>query len=119
MKKLFFSHWPNGDYVNPDKDSNWERRIPLAERVILLYPDAIGLGFRSIENQVFRLKKTWAYVYVINGRRREFPLNKSVLRQLRLRRFLERWMIGEIVATFLFVGVTPVLLIVDWARGCR
>ena len=119
MKTLFFSRWPHGSYVNADKDSHWDERVPLVDEIVLLYPDAIGLRFRSIEKRVFRLKKTWTSVRVLNGRRREFPLSNAALRQLHLRRFLERWMIGEIVATLLFVVATPLLFTVDWVRGRR
>src|SRR4051794_26666193 len=43
---------------------------PDAEEVVLLYPDAIGLGFAQIERHLPQA----ATVRVLNGRRREFIL---------------------------------------------
>jgi hypothetical protein len=119
MKMLFLAHWPDGDYMNVDQDSNWRERVLSADIVILLYPDAIGLGFRGLEFRLFSLKRTWTAVRIINGRKREFLLNPSILLRLYLRRFLERWMLVETLAIFLFLIATPILLMVDWVEGHR
>jgi hypothetical protein len=119
MKKQFKSRWPDGDYVNAEKDPNWKLRIPSADQVILIFPDAIGLGFRHIESQVFKLKKTLISVHVLNGRRREFILDHPTRWHLYLRRFLERGMFGEALTVLIFLMITPVLLAVDWTKGHR
>ncbi|MGA2462951.1 MAG: hypothetical protein ABSH06_01165 [Thermodesulfobacteriota bacterium] len=119
MKTLFFNHWPKGDYINADKDPNWFLWVSSADQVVLLYPDAIGLGFRHIESQVFKLKKTLISVHVLNGRRREFILDHPTRWHLYLRRFLERGMFGEALTVLIFLMITPVLLAVDWTKGHR
>ena len=119
MKGLFRSRWPEGDYVNADSDPQWYRRVPSANPVILLYPDAIGLGFQAVESRVLGLKKDRAAVHVLNGRRREYPFSRRMRGRLYFHRFLERWMIGEILMTFLFLLVTPVLLLRDWTARRR
>ena len=117
MKQLFFKCCTDGDYVNADKDPEWYKRIASADQLILLYPDSIGLGFRQIESQAFRFKQPWVSVHVINGRKRKFLLTGSTLRRLYLRRFLERWMIGEMMATLFFLILTPILALLDWMRN--
>ena len=69
-------------------------------KIILLYPDSIGLGWRKIEN---RLKAQTQDLTVLNGRRRVFELTPSVHRQLLLRRFLEM--------TFLHVLVVKLFVV--------
>lgn len=117
MKLLFFKCCTGGDYVNVDKDPEWNKRVTSADQLILLYPDAIGLGFRQIESQAFKFKQPWVSVHAINGRRRKFLLTRSTLWRLYLRRFLERWMIGEMMATLLFLILTPILIFLDWMKG--
>lgn len=119
MQALFSAFWPGGDFVNVNNDPDWHRQVPSADTVIFLYPDAIGLGFRPIESQIFKTKKTSAAVRVLNGRKREFLLSRSVRWRLYMRRFLERWMLGEILALVIFLLATPVLLIPDLVRGRR
>lgn len=117
MKSLFLGHFPNGIYINADKDSEWESHISSADTVFLLYPDSIGVGFSKLESIVFKKRKIWAAVRILNGRKREFLLDKSTRRQLHLRRFLERWMLGESLAMAFFVVITPFILMFDWVRG--
>lgn len=69
--------------------------------VVLLYQDAIGLGWSKLEKLCLKHAQT---VMVINGRRRKFQLTRSTRRKLLLRRFLE--------ITFLLEMLTaPVLLL--------
>jgi hypothetical protein len=118
MKARFFEVWPDGIFVSANQ-ANWRDHLADADTIVLLYPDAIGLGFRQLEKQVFKTKKKWAAVRVLNGRRRQFLLNASVRRQLLWRRFLERSMLAEFVAIVPFVILTSLLWIFDWARGHR
>lgn len=57
--------------------------IPSADVVVILYPDAIGQGFASVESDVARLKRDRAEIRVLNGRRRDFPLSPVKLTGLR------------------------------------
>jgi SAM-dependent methyltransferase len=73
------------------------------DKVVLLYPDAIGQGFEEIEAVVQGLEE----VYVINGRKRVFRLTPGILKELRARRRLEKYFILEIITSltlpFLFL----------------
>ena len=117
MQQLFAEHYPGGAYINIDQESKWQKAVLKADEVILLYPDAIGLGFARVEREVKRLLQPWAGLRALNGRRRSFRVNAITLLGLRLRRFLERSMLGEVLATLAFLLVTPLLAVKDWARG--
>jgi hypothetical protein len=118
MKALFDERWPGGDFVRIDGRGEWNGLLSGAGMVVLLYPDAIGLGFGEVENQVEKLKAEGTPVMVLNGRHREFVLDRPRRRRLRLRRFLERTMAGEFAALVPFVVATPLLLL-DRVRGRR
>lgn len=117
MRTLFGEHYPDGEFINIDKESGWRAAVPRADEVVLLYPDAIGLGFARWEREVKRLLKLWAGMRVINGRRRTFRLGASTLLGLRLRRIMERGMLGEVLAIFVFLLATPLLAVKDWWKG--
>lgn len=117
MKTLFFEQWPTGIFVNADNSPDWMNHISRADTVILLYPDAIGQGFRHIEDTVRKIKKPGAAMRVLNGRRRKFLLNRSVQMSLRLRRLLERLMLLELLVMVPFIIITPFLAIFDRAKG--
>lgn len=71
----------------PDSKAVLLKDIPhTAEEVILLFPDAIGLGFNSLEK---KCKDRFKRIMVLNGRKRQFILNDTMKRKLLLRRFLE------------------------------
>jgi len=99
MRTLFAERYPDG---------RLEGGVPAgdADTIVLLYPDAIGLGFGAIERRLPR----GARIVVLNGRRREFPLDRRTRAALRKRRLLERTMLGV---------ATPVLLAADLVRGRR
>ena len=119
MRKLFAERYPHGRFVNADEQRDWGAQVAAADAVVLLYPDAIGIGFSAIETIVKKQKKDWATVRVLNGRRRDFIWRPRVVRQLRLRRFLERSMLGEALAIIIFAAVTPFFLVSDLVRGRR
>jgi hypothetical protein len=77
------------------------------------------LGFAAIESEIARLKKPWAGVRVLNGRRRDFLLTDATRRRLRRRRFLERTMIVEFAVMVAMLLVTPFLIGADFVRGRR
>jgi len=119
MKSLFDSQYPGVPFVNVQQDDSWRDLAGGADILVLLYPDAIGLGFTQLEEDVWRLKPGWAEVRVLNGRHRDFLLNRTTLRALRARRWIERLMLMEFLMAAIFVCVTPLLLIVDFVRGRR
>lgn len=87
-----------------------------ADEVVLLWPDGNGYGWAPIEA---RLLFQRARVSVLNGRQRYFPLTfKSWLGCLP-RRFMERFWIGEMVFTAVFLAMTPFLVGKDLVKGRR
>lgn len=117
MRALFNEHYPEGDFFNIDQENDWRAAVGQADKVVLLYPDAIGLGFSRWERETKGLLKPWAGMRVLNGRRRTFRLGASALLGLRLRRLVERAMLGEVLAIFVFLLATPILTVKDWWEG--
>lgn len=117
MRAYFAEAFPHGEFVEVDAAGAWKAVVAGADTVVLLYPDALGLGFRALEREVWSLKKTWASVRVLNGRRRFFLLDGPSRRALALRRAAEWSMVGEWFALAGFVVVTPLMLAWDWIRG--
>jgi len=105
MRALFAERHPEGVVASA---------VPAdAREIILLYPDAIGLGFRRLERSLPR----GVPVRVLNGRGREFVLDRRGRRALTLRRALERTLIVEGLALAALALATPPLLLFDLARG--
>jgi len=119
MRELFVERYAEGTLVDVNREARWGEAVARADTVVLLYPDATGLGFRPLERQVLRAKKNWAAVRALNGRRRDFLLTPSSLAALRLRRTLERTMLAELLFLPVFLCVTPLLLVADLLRGRR
>lgn len=117
MEQLFHETWPDGRFVNVSKTKGWRREAADCETVVLLYPDAIGLGFGAIERQVLRNRRGRHRARVLNGRKRDFLLTPPVRRGLRLRRMLERTMAGELLFALVFLVTTPLMLSLDLVRG--
>lgn len=119
MRTLFAERYPQGRFVNADSDSAWRGQAAAAGTVVLLYPDATGLGFRRLERDVRGAARGGAVLRILNGRRRDFRLDRATLAALRLRRLLERLMLLELLAVAMFVLATPLLLARDWMVGRR
>ena len=109
MRALFAERYPEGTIGDAAAAAG-------AERVVLLYGDAIGLGWAPVERGLLR---GGAEVRVLNGRRRDFALDRATRLRLRLRRAAERSLAGEAVFTIAFVAATPFLLAFDLLRGRR
>jgi hypothetical protein len=90
-----------------------------AQRVVLLYPDAIGLGWSPVEREVRATAPPGTEIRVLNGRRRDFELDPRTRRQLAVRRVLEAGLVGEVIFSAAFLVATPILLAVDALRGRR
>lgn len=116
MRDLLDQRYPDAELVRYGEacDNN---KFQQADKLVLLYPDAIGLGFGSLEKEIFDLIDEATELHILNGRRRDFLLDKKVYRSLRLRRFLEKSMLGEFAFTLVFIAVTPFFLVIDWMRG--
>jgi hypothetical protein len=118
MRARLAEAWPAARFFDCGTEPDWEQAAAAAGDVVLLYPDAIGIGFGDIERRLQSVAPR-ATLHVLNGRRRGFLLDAATHRALRLRRFLECSMLVEIVFGCGFLLATPVLLGVDWARGRR
>jgi hypothetical protein len=112
MRALFAERYPDGRLGGPDDLSG-------ADRIVLLYSDAIGLGWCSVERAVIRRASPGTEVRVLNGRRRDFVLARRFRRRLEARRALEVALVGEAGATVGFLLITPMLLLSDLLRGRR
>lgn len=117
MRSLLASHYPDVEWINTQDDPAWAERLGGTDTVVLLYPDAIGLGFAAVERTVMARKLAWAGVTVINSRRRKFLLNCTTRMGLRLRRFLEWTMLPEFLFLPVFIVATPILWAFDLLRG--
>lgn len=83
-----------------------------ADNVLLIYPDALGLGWAPLESHLPSVP-----VYVVNGRRRIFSLNASTSRRLRWRRLLANTRVTELLATIAIVPLAAGLAAWDALRG--
>ncbi|MCH8112559.1 MAG: hypothetical protein IH905_11500 [Proteobacteria bacterium] len=119
MEQLFLESFAGGHFVDVSKTKGWRREAVDCDIVVLLYPDAIGLGFGAIERQVLRNRARNSRARVLNGRKRDFLLTPSVRRGLRWRRMLERTMAGELLFALVFIAATPLMLSFDLVRGRR
>ena len=107
MRALFAERYPDGTLHEGDAP-------PAADVTVLLYPDAIGLGFAPLERRL-----RGRTLRVLNGRRRDFALDERAQRELALRRFLERTMLVEAIALPLFLILAVPMLVFDLVRGRR
>lgn len=114
LRELFAERYPDGRLVRwtPGLDESLGR----TSRVVLVYPDATGLGWAPIERHV-RRRGGGTEIRALNGRRRDFALDGPTRRALRLRRGLERTMLLEMVAAPLVVLLGALLAGWDRLRG--
>jgi hypothetical protein len=119
MEALLSESYPDARILKMEDRSALPRDLDRqASKVVLLYPDAIGLGFAPVERSIVRTMPA-AEVEVLNGRKRQFVLDKRSRFDLGYRRFLEWTMLGEIVAGIVILAVTPVLILIDSVRVRR
>jgi hypothetical protein len=116
MEALFAERYPKADLVRVG-DDRWPEAVRVAGTVVLLYPDSTGLGFRPLERELRGLRG--GQIRVLNGRRREFILDRAARRGLILRRVLERSYLGEGIALAVLGVLTPLLVVFDLLRGRR
>lgn len=118
MQALLAERYPDAEFVEIGVKPLSNDMDFGATDIVLLYPDAIGLGFTPIEQQI-RRKAPAAAVEILNGRRRQFTLDQKSRVGLRLRRFLEWTMLAELAAGLVIVAATPILLLIDFVRARR
>jgi hypothetical protein len=83
-----------------------------ADSVLLIYPDALGLGWAPLESRL-----PSGPVYAVTGRRRIFPLNARARRKQRWRRLLASTRATELLATIAIVPLAAGLAAWDALRG--
>jgi hypothetical protein len=87
---------------------------PALKKVILMYPDSIGLGQGSLESY---LTKRGVELFILNGRKRHFELTSSVRRKLRLKRFLETSFLFEFLGLLFLLIFASLSTIKDKMMG--
>ena len=83
--------------------------------IILVYPDALGLGWSSLERKLLARRR--GVLFFANGRRRLMPLDSSSHRQLRWRRLLANSRVAELFFGLLIIPVAISCAAVDALRG--
>ncbi len=117
MNLLFAEKYDGGLFVKVNGPDEARTAAINADKVIILYPDSIGLGFSDVEKSVKKVMQPHAELRVLNGRKRDFLLNSATWRALIFRRFLEKTMLGEILVGSLILALTLPLLVIDLTRG--
>ncbi|WP_447983605.1 hypothetical protein [Nitrospira sp. Nam74] len=97
----------------PRHDLSLLSQVSTFEQIVLLWPDANGMGWFDIERRVFNGRKAGSRVYVLNGRRRFFELPRKQWRLFRFKRFMEKTFLLEFVVLFLFLLTAPVMALWD------
>lgn len=93
--------------IKIDEDASFHSIDKTARQIILFYPDAIGLGQSKYERKVL----SYPCVWIVNGRKRIFPLTLYTHIQLCWRRFLASTRIADIfLGIVLFVVAAPLAL---------
>ncbi len=87
-----------------------------AGKIVLLYSDAIGLGWWKIEKSI---KAQTEYLTILNGRRRVFDLIPSIHRKLLLHRFLEITFLPEIFLMPFILLYGAIMAIKDKFSSCK
>jgi hypothetical protein len=118
MEALFRDRFPHGEIVAVRDGRLPEDALATADAIVLLFPDPLGMDFGWIERGV---AARWPEKRLLglNGRRRFFPLDRFTRRRLGRRRLLAAFRLPEFAFFAMFVVVTPLLALVDLARGRR
>lgn len=116
MKVILAERYPQAAFLDIGSDPLAPGPLKDASKVILLYPDAIGLGFTPVERDIAR-HAPQTPVEILNGRRRQFAFDDESRRALRFRRLLEWTMLVECVTGIVILLATPFLLLADVVRG--
>jgi len=85
--------------------------------LVLLWPDANGMGWAAMERQVRRCAPPECKVVILNGRKRTFDFGSAIHQKLRRRRVFEKSLLMNVLFGVLFLVSAPFLWIYDLARG--
>jgi len=101
-----------------------DRQLPALDwsaihKVVLLWPDANGTGWARVVRHILRRKRANTAVFVLNGRRRFFVLNRLTWAGFAWRGFLEKTLAAEILFMLAFIVLSPWLTLWDVVRGRR
>lgn len=118
MKALLTRHFRGCEVLEMPVDDLPNRDWSEFTSIVLVFPDAIGLGFSRIE-EMFRDYSARKRLFALNGRGRLLRLDRPTIRRLRLRRLLAWTRIPEFLFLAVFFALTPALLAVDLVRGRR
>lgn len=83
-----------------------------ADNTLVVYPDALGLGWASLESRLSEGK-----AYVLTGRRRIFAFDAHALKGLRRRRLLANTRVTELLVSMLIIPVAAGLAAWDALHG--
>jgi hypothetical protein len=106
------------EFASPEIPQSWRSGLLFKLKtgdydcVVLVYSDALGLGCEMVERAV--MSSPVKSVFVINGRKRAFPLNRGTILQLTLRRFMGRTRISELVFAILVIPTAAVCAGIDF-----
>lgn len=109
MKDLFLEHFPDGIF----SDDALPKNMQAEDRLVLLYPDAIGIGYSLLEIRAFASHQ----LEVLNGRRRHFRLTYGHWILLMSKRFLEVSFLPELILMPVIVVYACFCSFIDTLRG--
>lgn len=116
MRALLAERYPDAKILDVGFGSLALAALESASKIVLLYPDAIGLGYSWIERDIAR-RAPHVVLEVLNGRRRQFTFDHKTKWALQFRRVLEWTMFVECTVSVIIIIVTPFLLVADFVRG--
>jgi hypothetical protein len=90
-------------------------RAGLYDSAFLVFPDALGLGCEWIEDAVSSAPVR--NIFVINGRRRVFPLDRRMSRSVAWHRLLARTQIVESVLALLVIPMSLGCALIDFLQA--
>lgn len=115
--KALCDHTFGKDYTMLPAEDIASKSLTEAEDVVLLWPDGNGYGWGRTEKKVLRALPKEARLHVLNGRRRYFRFGPTQRVGYMLRRAAERFWVGEMAMTLVFIFATPFLIAWDKAKG--
>lgn len=117
MKTLFTQSFEGERFIDIAEDPGWAQAAQGSDQIVFLYPDSTGLGSGRLNAQTKEWLEEGRTILILNGRWRLFRLDARQNRSLRIRRFMEQYLIGEAVFAFLFVLLSAVFFVEDRIRG--
>jgi hypothetical protein len=88
------------------------RKDDVADAIVVVYPDALGLGWSAFERDLLRLP-----THLLNGRRRIQLLDVPTHRRLRWHRLMATTRISELAMIIVVIPVAALLATWDALRG--